>query len=661
MVKSAGFDDEVFEGTARVFDGERAAMDALEPRADRAGDVVVIRYEGPKGGPGMREMLAITGAIKGAGLGKDVLLAHRRPLLRRHHRPVRRPHGARGGRRRADRVRPRRRPDPARRGRAVGSTSTGRRGRARRPHGGLGARGRRSTPAACSASTPRSSSRPRTAPSAAEPRLERGWTMRKVHDRHRRPAARVHRGASRCSSSGTAPQRVGRARERVAEGAGRHLRVCRRPHGRLPRPHRERRRDDRAPARERPDRGDVLLLRAAPQRGAAATDAAGWSASTTPEYAGWAARFPVTRRRAASRRRRGRQLVRCVAAARAGATSLPRMERAAPSRRVPARAEHRASCAPTLPGGPDSGVPRPCCARRLRAWSTPSSRSSLVGPPRRELVGPSAARRRARVTQAVLLRRTPSPWSRGRARPDLSAAPGTEHLWTFTAVDEGWLPPTSPRAWSGSSRTVPILTRSPSAVSDPRRSPCSRIGDYCGSTAGNGSVEVGGIRARHRSRTPAATEAMHLMAAHVVDDLGVPALRVEVRRPQRAVARRRRRGSASDLRGRPHRNRSSEAADSSAITDGGAGDCAPLPPAAQRRAQPRPADLEELGEHLVLKSDELDPRGPGALTSRPRVHCRDRRIHIVGRLSHWLDEATRVPANVEPCVLQVLVRTRRAS
>ncbi len=74
VVKSAGFDSDVFRGTARVFDGERKAMDALEDGTIVAGDVVVIRYEGPKGGPGMREMLAITGAIKGAGLGKDVLL-----------------------------------------------------------------------------------------------------------------------------------------------------------------------------------------------------------------------------------------------------------------------------------------------------------------------------------------------------------------------------------------------------------------------------------------------------------------------------------------------------------------------------------------------------------------------------------------------------------
>lgn len=74
VVKSAGFDASVFEGTARVFDGERKALDALEAGTITPGDVVVIRYEGPKGGPGMREMLAITAAIKGAGLGKEVLL-----------------------------------------------------------------------------------------------------------------------------------------------------------------------------------------------------------------------------------------------------------------------------------------------------------------------------------------------------------------------------------------------------------------------------------------------------------------------------------------------------------------------------------------------------------------------------------------------------------
>jgi dihydroxy-acid dehydratase len=74
VVKTAGFDAAVFEGPARVFERERAAMDALTAGEIQHGDVVVIRYEGPKGGPGMREMLSITAAIKGAGLGKDVLL-----------------------------------------------------------------------------------------------------------------------------------------------------------------------------------------------------------------------------------------------------------------------------------------------------------------------------------------------------------------------------------------------------------------------------------------------------------------------------------------------------------------------------------------------------------------------------------------------------------
>ena len=74
VVKSAGLENASFTGPARVFDGERSALEALLADQIRPGDVVVIRYEGPKGGPGMREMLAITAAIKGAGLGTDVLL-----------------------------------------------------------------------------------------------------------------------------------------------------------------------------------------------------------------------------------------------------------------------------------------------------------------------------------------------------------------------------------------------------------------------------------------------------------------------------------------------------------------------------------------------------------------------------------------------------------
>ena len=74
VVKVAGIERGVFSGPARVFDGEQAALKALFDHQIRHGDVVVIRTEGPRGGPGMREMLQITAAIKGAGLGKDVLL-----------------------------------------------------------------------------------------------------------------------------------------------------------------------------------------------------------------------------------------------------------------------------------------------------------------------------------------------------------------------------------------------------------------------------------------------------------------------------------------------------------------------------------------------------------------------------------------------------------
>jgi dihydroxy-acid dehydratase len=74
VVKVAGIDVDRFEGTARVFDGEDGAMEAILAGAIRPGDIVVIRYEGPKGGPGMREMLAVTGAMKGAGRGGDCAL-----------------------------------------------------------------------------------------------------------------------------------------------------------------------------------------------------------------------------------------------------------------------------------------------------------------------------------------------------------------------------------------------------------------------------------------------------------------------------------------------------------------------------------------------------------------------------------------------------------
>jgi len=74
VLKVAGIDFDYFEGRARVFDGEDAAMEAVLGEQIEAGDIVVIRYEGPKGGPGMREMLAITGAMKGVGRGSDAAL-----------------------------------------------------------------------------------------------------------------------------------------------------------------------------------------------------------------------------------------------------------------------------------------------------------------------------------------------------------------------------------------------------------------------------------------------------------------------------------------------------------------------------------------------------------------------------------------------------------
>ena len=73
-MKVAGLDFEHFEGVARVFDGEQAALEAILAGSIQPGTVVVIRYEGPKGGPGMREMLAVTGAMKGAGRGGDCAL-----------------------------------------------------------------------------------------------------------------------------------------------------------------------------------------------------------------------------------------------------------------------------------------------------------------------------------------------------------------------------------------------------------------------------------------------------------------------------------------------------------------------------------------------------------------------------------------------------------
>ncbi len=74
VVKLAGHDRLLHSGPARVFDSEEAAFEAVQQRRIKAGDVVVIRYEGPKGGPGMREMLGVTGAIVGQGLSESTAL-----------------------------------------------------------------------------------------------------------------------------------------------------------------------------------------------------------------------------------------------------------------------------------------------------------------------------------------------------------------------------------------------------------------------------------------------------------------------------------------------------------------------------------------------------------------------------------------------------------
>ena len=74
VMKISGTERMTHRGPARVFDSEEAAFDAVQRQAIKAGDVVVIRYEGPSGGPGMREMLGVTGAIVGAGLGESVAL-----------------------------------------------------------------------------------------------------------------------------------------------------------------------------------------------------------------------------------------------------------------------------------------------------------------------------------------------------------------------------------------------------------------------------------------------------------------------------------------------------------------------------------------------------------------------------------------------------------
>ena len=115
VVKLAGHERVHHSGPARVFECEEDAMAAVTAGAIVAGDVVVIRNEGPAGGPGMREMLAVTAALVGRGARRGGRAADRRPLLRRDARLYGRPRRARGAARRPDRGRPRRRHDHDRR------------------------------------------------------------------------------------------------------------------------------------------------------------------------------------------------------------------------------------------------------------------------------------------------------------------------------------------------------------------------------------------------------------------------------------------------------------------------------------------------------------------------------------------------------------------
>ena len=122
IVKIAGMKRLKFSGPARCFDGEEACFDAVKNRKYKDGEVLVIRYEGPRGGPGMREMLSTTAALVWPGRRRKSRADHGRAFLRRHARFLRRPCRAGGSDRRSDRADPRRRHHRDRRG--EGSRST---------------------------------------------------------------------------------------------------------------------------------------------------------------------------------------------------------------------------------------------------------------------------------------------------------------------------------------------------------------------------------------------------------------------------------------------------------------------------------------------------------------------------------------------------------
>ena len=131
LIKVAGLKSAVFEGPARVFECEEDAFAAVSARAYQAGEVLVIRNEGPRGGPGMREMLGVTALVYGQGMGEKVALITDGRFSGRDARPDGRLHRPGGGARRADRPAARRRPDPHRRRGAHARGETGREGAGR--------------------------------------------------------------------------------------------------------------------------------------------------------------------------------------------------------------------------------------------------------------------------------------------------------------------------------------------------------------------------------------------------------------------------------------------------------------------------------------------------------------------------------------------------
>ena len=137
--KISGKEGEKFTGTARVFDSEEQALFGILAGRIKAGDVVVIRYEGPRGGPGMREMLAPTSAIMGRGPGQERGAHHRRTVLRRHARLRGRPHLARGARGRPARAGENRRHDQHRRDQAGAQSRDPRQGNGRAAQAAQGA------------------------------------------------------------------------------------------------------------------------------------------------------------------------------------------------------------------------------------------------------------------------------------------------------------------------------------------------------------------------------------------------------------------------------------------------------------------------------------------------------------------------------------------